>query len=78
LEEGNHVDEEHVDFETIPSMMPNIHSQSITHALKEEEIPFKESLYENYFCARQDFHSLNSSTYFSLYLDLFNGLTLHE
>jgi hypothetical protein len=53
-------------------------SQSITDVLKEEELPFRESLSENPSCSREAFHSLNSSTYFYLYPDLFNGLTLQE
>jgi hypothetical protein len=77
LKEEYHVVEEHVDCEIMPSVEP-IHSQSVTHALKEEELPFKESLFENASCSREAFHSLNSSTYFYLYLDLFNGLTLQE
>jgi hypothetical protein len=45
LEEENHVEEEHVDCETIPSVEPT-DSQSITDVLKEEELPFRESLSE--------------------------------
>jgi hypothetical protein len=43
LEEENHVEEEHVDCETMPSVEPT-NSQSITNVLNEEEIPFRESL----------------------------------
>jgi hypothetical protein len=77
LEEENHVEEERVDCETIPSVEPT-NSQSVTNVLKEEEIPFRESLFENVSCSREDFNSLNSSTYYYLYLDLFNGLILQE
>jgi hypothetical protein len=77
LQEENHVEEERVDCETMPSMMPT-NSQSITNVLKEEEIPFRESLFENVSCSREAFNSLNSSTYYYLYLDLFNGLILQE
>jgi hypothetical protein len=76
LKEEYHMVEEHVDCEIMPSVEP-IHSQSITHALKEEELPCRESLFENASHSRESFHSLNSSTYFYLY-DLFNGLTLQE
>jgi hypothetical protein len=53
-------------------------SQAIKDIFKEEELPFRESLYENISCSREAFHSLNSSTYFYLYPNLFNGLTLQE
>jgi hypothetical protein len=46
--------------------------------LKEDEIPFKEATFGNVSFSREDFHSLSSSTYYILYLDLFNGLVLHE
>jgi len=54
------------------------YSQSFIDVIQEEKQPFRESLSENPSCSRETFHSLNSSTYFYLYPDLFNGLTLHE
>jgi hypothetical protein len=48
LEEENHLEEEHVDCETMPSVKPT-DSQSIIDALKEEELPFRESLSEKNF-----------------------------
>jgi hypothetical protein len=77
LEEENNVEEEGVDCETIPSVEPT-NSQSVTNVLKEEEIPFKEAPFGNVSCSREAFHSLNSSTYYFLYPDLFNGLILQE
>jgi hypothetical protein len=77
LKEENHVYEEIIDCVTIPSENP-INSQLIDNVLKEEELPFKESLFINISCSREAFHSLNSSTYYFLYLDLFNGLILQE
>jgi hypothetical protein len=62
LEEENHVEEECVDCETNPSVEPT-NSQSVTNMLEEEEIPFRESLFENVSCSREAFNSLNSSTY---------------
>ena len=46
--------------------------------LKEEEIPFRESLVENVSCSRVAFNSLNYFTYFYLYPDLFNDFILQE
>jgi hypothetical protein len=77
LEEENHAEKEGVDCETIPSVEP-FDSQSATNGLKEEEIPFKEAPFGNVSCSREDFHSLNSCTYYFLYSDLFNGLILQE
>jgi hypothetical protein len=77
LEEENHLEEEHVDCETTPSVEPT-NSQSSNDVFKEEEIPFRESLSTNFSCSREAFMSLNSSTYFHLYPNLFNGLTLQE
>jgi hypothetical protein len=62
-------------------MMPSAehtHSQSITNVLKEEEILFKEALFENFSCSREAFNSLNSSTYYFLYPNIFNGLIWQE
>jgi len=44
LKEEYHVVEEHVDCEITPSVKP-IPSQLVTHALKEKELPFRESLF---------------------------------
>jgi hypothetical protein len=77
LGEENHVDEEHVDSKIIPSVDPT-NPQSVTDVHKEEERPLKESLYENTSFSREAFHSFHSSTYFYLYPDIFNGLTLQE
>jgi hypothetical protein len=46
--------------------------------LKEKELPFKESPFGNISCSREAFHSLNSSTYFFLNPNLFNGFILQE
>jgi hypothetical protein len=51
LKYENHVEEESVDCETIPSANPT-NSQLVTNVLKEEELPFKESLFENVSCSR--------------------------
>jgi hypothetical protein len=77
LEEGNHVDKEHIDCETTPSLVP-IDLQEITDVLNKEEIPLGESLSENVSCSREDFNSPKSSTYYYLYVDLSNGLTWKE
>jgi hypothetical protein len=77
LQEENHLEEEIVDCETMPSVEP-INSQSITNSLKEEGIPFKESLFENNSCSREAFNSLNSATYYCLYPNLFNDFTMQE
>jgi hypothetical protein len=42
----NHVEEEHVDCETGPSLEPS-DSQSVTHVFEDEELPFKKSFFEN-------------------------------
>jgi hypothetical protein len=63
LEEENNVEEEGVDCETIPSVEPT-DSQLVTNVLKEEEIPFREEPFGNVSFSREDFHSLNSSTYY--------------
>jgi len=75
LQEEIHVEEAHVDCEIIPSV-ESIDSQSVTDVLKEKELPFKESLSEYFSCFREAFNYLNSSTYYYLYPDLFNGLTM--
>jgi hypothetical protein len=75
LEEENHVEEEHVDYEIMPSVIPT-DPQSITDILNEEEIPFRESLSEKFSCSREAFNSLNSSTYYYLYPNLFNDFVL--
>jgi hypothetical protein len=77
LEEENNVEEEGVDYETIPNVDP-IDPQSVTNVPKEEEIPFKEAPFGNGFCSREAFDSLNSSTYYFLYPGLFSGLILQE
>jgi hypothetical protein len=77
LKEKNHVEGERVDCETIPNVDP-VDSQSVTNVLKEEELLFEESLFENIFCSREALHSINSSTCYFLYPDLFNGLILQE
>jgi hypothetical protein len=46
--------------------------------LKEEEIIFKETLFGNVSFSREAFHSLNSSTSYFSYHDIFNGLILQE
>jgi hypothetical protein len=51
-------------------------SQSITIMLKEKKIPFKEAPFGNVYFSGEAFHSLNSSTYYFLYPDLFNVLIL--
>jgi hypothetical protein len=56
--------------------MNPIDAQSTDVVLKEEEIPFKESLVEIASCSREAFNSLNYSTYYYLYPDLFNDLIL--
>jgi hypothetical protein len=61
----------------MPSVIP-IDPQSITDIINEEEIPFKESPSENVSCSREDFNSLNSSTYYYLYPYLFNDFILQE
>jgi hypothetical protein len=61
----------------MPSMHPT-HSQSSNDVFKEEELPFGESLSEKFSCSREAFYSINSSTYYYLYHDLFNVLTLQE
>jgi hypothetical protein len=63
LEEENHLEEEHVDFETTPIVEPN-DSQTIIDVLKEEEIPFRGSLFEKFSCSREYFNSPNYSTYY--------------
>jgi hypothetical protein len=74
-EEENHLEEEHVDYEATPSV-ELINSQVIIEVLKEEELSFRESLSENCFCFIEEFNSLNSFTYYYLYPNLFNDLTL--
>jgi hypothetical protein len=75
LEQENNVEKEGVDCETIPSVEPT-DSHSATNVIKEEEIAFKEEPFANASCSREAFQSLNYSTYYFLYLDLFNGLIL--
>jgi hypothetical protein len=75
LEEENHLEEGNIDFETTPNAEPT-DSQAITDFLKEEELPLRESLSENFSGSREAFNSLNSSTYYHLYPNLFNCLTL--
>jgi hypothetical protein len=75
LDDEDRVEEERIGCETMPSV-DHVHSQSITHALNEEELPFMESLSEKNYFSREPFNSLNSSTYYYVYHDLFNGLTL--
>jgi hypothetical protein len=77
LKKENHVEEEHADCETIPSVEPS-NSRSITDVLKEEEQSFREVPFENVSCSKEAFHSLDSSTYYFLYPNLFNGLILYE
>jgi hypothetical protein len=67
--------EECVDCETMPSV-ELIGPQTIINVIKDEELPFKESIFENISCSREAFSSLNYSTYYYLYLHLFNCLTL--
>jgi hypothetical protein len=76
-QEENHVDEERVDFEIMPSVELT-NSQLVTQALKEGGLPFKETLFENVSCSREPFNFLNSSSYYYLYHDLFNGLIFPE
>jgi len=52
--------------------------QSITNVLKKEGLSFEESLFENFSCSREEYNSLNSSTYYYLYHNLFNGLIFQE
>jgi hypothetical protein len=67
------------DCETIPSMEPtNSQSKPIINMLKEEVIPFKETTFENISLNREAFHFLNSSTYYSLYPDHFDGCVVQE
>jgi len=75
LKEENHVEEERVDHEAIPSVEPT-DSLSVANVIKEEELPFKESFFEIVCCSREYFYSLNSSTYYYLYSYLFNSLSL--
>ena len=48
------------------------------NVLKEEEIPFKEAIFENVYFIRETFHSLASNTFYSLYLYFFDGLIIQE
>ncbi len=44
----------------------------------EEELFNEESSYDNLSCPQKEFHFLNTSTYFSLYPDIFNQGAMHS
>jgi hypothetical protein len=77
LQKENHLEKECIDCETMPNMIPT-GPQSIMNILSEEEILSRASLFTKFSCSREAFNSLNSSTYYYLYHDLFNGLTLQK
>jgi hypothetical protein len=56
---------------------PPIHNQSPMF-LKRRKYHSGSHFLKNVSCSREAFNSLNSSTYYYLYPDLFNGLTLQE